>query len=159
MRQIIFISITLLVITSCGKRDDFQYQMAGVYDITNIKQEIIKNGEIISTTEEATEGLLLLRQGSVSVDSRWELEISTSMTIKAWDELSGPISKRYWDASQDDHRLSLVVENSFASRKALTFTVTKRKKRSLELVYVDLEIDGNQEITETIETFSLKLRD
>ncbi len=159
MKYLILLSTTtFFLLTGCRKKD-FQYDTAGVYDITHVRQEVMKNGEVISTSEESTDGVLVLRQGSVPADSRWSLELETNMTLVAWEELSGIITKRYWDASQDDERLSLIVENDYTIRKALMFTITKRKKKSLELMYVGTANDANNDLIETFEYYTLKLRD
>lgn len=156
IRVILLITVALISL-SCDKEAKRLYKMAGVYNISEIKQLQYVNGVLTSEETYQNVGILDLEypQTTTAVSFYGTLYIEDeTVPIIAFQELGG--KKVFsWDVSQDDKRMSLVWTD-FYSEYGLTFTITKNKKKSKELFFVYTETDTSDNLIEYMEFYTLE---
>ena len=135
------------------------FKMSGYYDITNVKQVTYKNGNLIKEEVESQIGTILFRKADTKAESSVDYDLSYTLDLKAWDEISEP-GFLGWDASVNNQVVDLILEpdNAFSAKKSLTFTITKQNSASKELLYTHINQDSIQNRIVTHEFYTLNLR-
>jgi hypothetical protein len=150
----------LLLLTGCNKEEKRRYSFAGVWEVTQIRQEVRVNGELTEEAEYSDVGFLEFRypqSGAITEDNGAFWIENTTVPIIAFQELNNETIFS-WHHDWDDHRLALIYYDSFTiSTYSLTFTITKNKRKEKELFFVYTEYDASGNYIENMEYYTLEL--
>lgn len=160
MRVLSFIFFIGIILYSCDKEELRMFEMSGYYNVEKIRQLTYVNGNLNQEEEDNDVGTILFKKADTKVESTFKYEISTTIDLKAWDEIDEPGSLR-WDASVNDKIVDIILEpnNAFSRNKSLTFTIVNQKNSTKELLYTNITQDSSQNLVVIHEFYELQLKD
>ncbi len=136
--------------------------MSGFYNITKVETKSYVNGVLVNEDEDSDLGTLLLRQDVSPRNNIVSFEIETNLPVKAWDEVTYTTGKLFWDASENDKTLGIILfpdDLSAITSTSLVFTITKNKKKTKELLWTNAFRDpSTDDYVVNHELYTIKLK-